>query len=68
MGEHCGRCHGAVAFPLTECTRCHSVQQDYSLLRRKQREMVLPGLSPYQDSDQIVLAKPKNHPMFKPKP
>lgn len=23
-GEYCGRCHGAVAFPLTECTRCHS--------------------------------------------
>ncbi len=25
MGEYCGRCHGAVAFPLTECRRCHSV-------------------------------------------
>jgi c(7)-type cytochrome triheme protein len=24
-GESCGRCHGAVAFPLTECKRCHSV-------------------------------------------
>jgi c(7)-type cytochrome triheme protein len=24
-GEYCGRCHGAVAFPLTECNRCHSV-------------------------------------------
>lgn len=24
-GEFCGRCHGAVAFPLTECKRCHSV-------------------------------------------
>lgn len=24
-GEHCGVCHGAVAFPLTECDRCHSV-------------------------------------------
>lgn len=24
-GEYCGRCHGAVAFPLTECHRCHSV-------------------------------------------
>ncbi len=24
-GEYCGRCHGAVAFPLTECGRCHSV-------------------------------------------
>lgn len=24
-GEYCGRCHGAVAFPLTECARCHNV-------------------------------------------
>lgn len=24
QGEFCGRCHGAVAFPLTECKRCHS--------------------------------------------
>jgi c(7)-type cytochrome triheme protein len=24
-GEYCGRCHGAVAFPLTECKRCHNV-------------------------------------------
>jgi len=24
-GEFCGRCHGAVAFPLTQCNRCHSV-------------------------------------------
>ena len=24
-GEKCGVCHGAVAFPLTECDRCHSV-------------------------------------------
>jgi c(7)-type cytochrome triheme protein len=23
-GEKCGVCHGAVAFPLTECSRCHS--------------------------------------------
>lgn len=26
-GEQCGVCHGAVAFPLTECSRCHSVAQ-----------------------------------------
>ena len=23
-GEYCGRCHGAVSFPLTDCRRCHS--------------------------------------------
>lgn len=27
-GEKCGVCHGAVAFPLTECKRCHSVDRD----------------------------------------
>jgi c(7)-type cytochrome triheme protein len=26
-GEQCGQCHGAVAFPLTECNRCHSTPQ-----------------------------------------
>lgn len=24
QGEWCGRCHGKVAFPLTDCKRCHS--------------------------------------------
>jgi c(7)-type cytochrome triheme protein len=24
QGEQCGLCHGAVAFPLTECLRCHN--------------------------------------------
>jgi c(7)-type cytochrome triheme protein len=23
-GKWCGRCHGKVAFPLTDCTRCHT--------------------------------------------
>ncbi len=23
-GEYCGRCHGKVSFPLSNCTRCHS--------------------------------------------
>ena len=26
-GEYCGRCHGAVAFPLVECFYCHSVKR-----------------------------------------
>lgn len=26
-GKQCGMCHGAVAFPLTECGRCHSLPQ-----------------------------------------
>jgi c(7)-type cytochrome triheme protein len=32
-GEQCGVCHGAVAFPLTECNRCHSVPNS-ALTRR----------------------------------
>jgi len=31
-GEYCGRCHGAVAFPLTECKRCHSVPRSPMVL------------------------------------
>lgn len=27
QGESCGVCHGAVAFPLTECGRCHTVRR-----------------------------------------
>ena len=27
QGEQCGICHGAVAFPLTECMRCHSISK-----------------------------------------
>ena len=27
-GYFCGQCHGAVAFPLTECKRCHSVPRN----------------------------------------
>ncbi len=33
QGEFCGRCHGAVSFPLTECDRCHSVPQVSSPLQ-----------------------------------
>ncbi len=35
-GEQCGVCHGAVAFPLTECNRCHSVPNEQ--LRREARK------------------------------
>lgn len=27
QGEQCGLCHGSVAFPLTECPICHSVER-----------------------------------------
>lgn len=32
-GEQCGLCHGAVAFPLTECFRCHSVPRKTTNVR-----------------------------------
>ncbi|HSO06809.1 MAG TPA: c(7)-type cytochrome triheme domain-containing protein [Pelomicrobium sp.] len=35
-GEQCGVCHGAVAFPLTECNRCHSVSNE-QLMRELRR-------------------------------
>jgi c(7)-type cytochrome triheme protein len=27
LGRQCGVCHGSVAFPVTECKRCHSVSK-----------------------------------------
>jgi c(7)-type cytochrome triheme protein len=35
-GEQCGVCHGAVAFPLTECNRCHNTS--HAEVQREQRE------------------------------
>jgi len=34
-GEYCGRCHSSVAFPLTECKRCHSVPRPPILMPRE---------------------------------
>lgn len=31
QGEQCGVCHGAVAFPLTECGRCHNTKREDAL-------------------------------------
>jgi c(7)-type cytochrome triheme protein len=30
LGEQCGVCHGKVAFPVSECRRCHSQAKDKS--------------------------------------
>ena len=38
MGEYCGSCHGAVSFPLTECSRCHSVSYEEYLKIREQKQ------------------------------
>lgn len=32
-GEQCGLCHGAVAFPLTKCERCHSVPRNEQTIK-----------------------------------
>lgn len=38
QGEQCGVCHGAVAFPLTECSRCHSMTRDAALAALAKQE------------------------------
>ena len=38
QGEQCGLCHGAVAFPLTECARCHNTPRTPENIERAQRQ------------------------------
>ncbi len=45
-GEQCGVCHGAVAFPLTECFRCHSVARPGNVLRPTLPIAIPPGAVP----------------------
>jgi c(7)-type cytochrome triheme protein len=40
-GEQCGICHGAVSFPLTECTRCHSIPRPGQAV-----PVIPPGVNP----------------------
>lgn len=48
-GEQCGVCHGAVAFPLTECFRCHSVpRRDGKAPRPSLPITIPPGKVPPQ--------------------
>lgn len=46
QGEKCGLCHGAVAFPLTECRRCHSVERDSPEHRAFGQALVREGAGP----------------------
>lgn len=39
QGEQCGVCHGAVAFPLTECARCHSMKRDDALAALAEQDL-----------------------------
>lgn len=37
LGQKCGVCHGSVAFPVTECRRCHSVKMSKKKLKKAKR-------------------------------
>lgn len=45
-GEQCGVCHGAVAFPLTECFRCHSVPRPGNVVKPSLPIAIPPGAVP----------------------
>ena len=38
QGEQCGQCHGAVAFPLTECVRCHNTPRTPENVARARKQ------------------------------
>ena len=44
QGEQCGVCHGAVAFPLTECSRCHNTTRE-NALAELEREAAEKGVA-----------------------
>ena len=46
QGEQCGVCHGAVAFPLTECGRCHSVKRADALAELEREAAAQPSATP----------------------
>lgn len=57
-GQQCGICHGAVAFPLTECKRCHNVEQaDYPAIERRLGLVRIPGtkvaVPPHSESAKV---------------
>ena len=37
LGQKCGVCHGSVAFPVTECRRCHSDSKSKSVSKSKSK-------------------------------
>jgi c(7)-type cytochrome triheme protein len=45
QGEQCGVCHGAVAFPLTECGRCHNTKRE-DALAELEREAAAAAATP----------------------
>ena len=69
MGEQCGVCHGAVAFPLTECARCHNVPHDSPLGRAaKASPLPAPAFGPGGGSVKPGLPRPGEDPPAGAKP
>ncbi len=46
QGEQCGVCHGAVAFPLTECGRCHNTKREDALAEIERGTVAAGGTLP----------------------
>lgn len=63
QGEQCGQCHGAVSFPLTECSRCHSVKRA-DALEELEREEAAKALS--QPASPAAVSVPGVPPPQKP--
>lgn len=38
LGQKCGVCHGSVAFPVTECRRCHAVTKKKRSSKKKRKK------------------------------
>lgn len=41
LGQKCGVCHGSVAFPITECKRCHSDSSNKSVNKKTAKKVSL---------------------------
>lgn len=63
QGEQCGVCHGAVAFPLTECGRCHNTKRE-DALAELEREAAAAGApaTPAPQVDAMPPSPPKGAP------
>lgn len=46
MGQYCGACHGKVAFPVSECTKCHSKPKAPGQAPTRSSEVPAAALTP----------------------
>ncbi|MFQ5456455.1 MAG: cytochrome c3 family protein [Nitrospirota bacterium] len=42
-GEWCGRCHGKIAFPIADCTRCHKYPNGHEIEKTATKRRPRPG-------------------------